>query len=224
MPDTFDAAEKLEELRKKWQFCTACPLNEERSNVVFGEGNPDADILVIGEAPGDKENRSGRPFYGPSGRVLDRFLRHPDVDLDREHDLYVTNVVGCRPTSEEANHKGDMQIVDRKPSKVEKLACRPRLLEIIYLVDPLLIITVGLTPAQAVLGKVPAMRNLRGIIHTLRLQGRHEELTYPVMPIFHTAFLLRDHNRRGDGPWGQTASDMTQVKNIVRHLRQVYGR
>lgn len=214
--------ERLRALRSSWIDCQKCDLCESRTNVVFGEGNPEADILVIGEAPGENEDYEGRPFIGVAGQILNEFL--DSCALSREDDVYVTNVVGCRPTVEGINDRtGEPKIDNRPPSKDEREACRPRVLEIIYIIDPLLIVTIGKVPFQVLFGRAPKMESLRGHMQTLHLAGRHDtDLRYAVLPMYHTAFLNRTHDRRAEGPWGKTMTDWVKVCNVIDYLRSAY--
>lgn len=213
--------EKLSALEERWDGCRRCELCRTRNNIVFGEGSPDADILVVGEAPGEQEDAHGRPFVGPAGAVLDVFV--DSVALNRNSDLFVTNTVCCRPTMPvEDERTGEVRIENRQPNKDERLCCKPRLLETIYVIDPMIIITLGKVPYQVLFGKAPKMESLRGNIQTLHMQGRNTEIRYPVMPLYHTAYLLRTHDKRAEGPWGKTMSDWVKVCNIIDHLREVY--
>ena len=85
----------LEELKKECEACRKCELCESRNNIVFGFGNPNADIMLIGEAPGENEDLSGMPFVGRSGKLLDEFLN--SVGLDRNENVYIANMLKCRP-------------------------------------------------------------------------------------------------------------------------------
>jgi len=213
--------ERIEELEEQWIDCNRCSLCRTRHNVVFGEGNANADILVIGEAPGEQEDLLGRPFIGPAGEVLNGFTSA--LSLDRSIDLYVTNAVACRPTmANKDDRTGELRIENRPPARDERLACLPRLLETIYLVDPMLIVTLGRVPFQVLFGKVPKLDSLRGNIQTLHMWGRYTEIRYPVMPLYHTAFLLRTFDKREEGPWGKTMMDWLKICNIIDHLREVY--
>lgn len=213
--------ERLDALEERWSECRRCELCRTRDNVVFGEGNPDADILVIGEAPGEQEDLRGRPFIGPAGDVLDGFISA--TALDRNVDLFVTNTVGCRPTlAVEDEHTQCIRIENRQPNKDERLSCKPRLMETIYIIDPMLIVALGKVPFQVLFGKAPKMESLRGNIQTLRMQGRYKEIKYPVMPLYHTAYLLRTHDKREEGPWGKTMLDWVKVCNVIDHMREVY--
>lgn len=211
----------LQELRADWINCERCDLCHTRTNVVFGEGNPKADIMVIGEAPGREEDECGRPFEGAAGQILNQFLDH--AFLDRHKDLYTTNVVCCRPTLDSIDDRtGETKTDNRPPSKTEREACHTRLMETIYLVDPLLIITIGKVPFQALLGKASKMAAVRGQMQTFHLAGRHTDIRYGVLPMYHTAFLLRTHDRRPEGPWGKTMSDWVKACNVIDYLREVY--
>ena len=211
----------LRDLKAEWINCNRCDLCKTRKNVVFGEGNPNADILVVGEGPGATEDDTGRPFIGVAGQILDQFLAA--VKLDREEDIYVTNVVGCRPILESIDDRtGEPKIDNRPPSKDERLACKPRLMEILYQVDPLLIITIGKVPMQVLLGKAPTMASIRGCMQTLHVQGRHTEIRYAVLPMYHTAFLNRTHDIRKEGPWGKTMQDWVLACNVIDYLREGY--
>ena len=210
----------LQDLEEGWVDCHRCDLCKERTNVVFGEGNPKADILVIGEGPGQEEDELARPFMGESGRILDQLIEA--VGWERADELYITNVVCCRPTQEVKSDDGKLRIENRPPSKSEREACRSRLLEIIYIVDPLLILALGKVPTQALLGKIGTMESMHGKLYAATLPGRHLPLRYSVMPVYHPAFLLRSFDRREEGSWGLTAKDFARACQIVDHLRRAY--
>lgn len=210
----------LDRLKQDWVDCRRCELCETRTNVVFGSGNPNADVLVLGEAPGREEDEAGVPFIGDSGDILEDFLKA--VCWDREQDVYITNTAACRPTQEVRGEDGKMRIENRPPSRSEREACRSRLLETIYIVDPLLIIAVGKVPAAALLGKVSTVENMHGKLYAAVLEGRHVPIRYTVMPVYHTAFLLRTFDRREDGVWGKSVDDFVLARKIVDHLRVAY--
>lgn len=209
----------LGELEELWRNCSRCGLCETRRKVVFGEGNPNADILIVGEAPGEIEDRQGRPFVGESGRILQEFM--DEVHISREVDCYITNVVGCRPTAEAPDEDGKIRVENRQPSKVEREACRERLLEIIYCVDPLLIIAAGKVPASALLGRIRSMNDMEGQVYTMKMMGRHREIRYPVMVIRHPANLSRTVPKQ-EGEWVNTLRAMFQACEIVDYLRQCH--
>jgi len=211
----------IPEFRDEWGNCQRCDLGAERKRLVFGDGNPRADILVVGESPGPTEDETGLPFQGDAGNIVEQFLEN--VGLDRDNDLYLTNTVCCRPTVEvEDERTGKLRLENRPPSKIEREACKPRLLETIYRVDPLLVITIGKVPFQVLMGQAPKMAAIRGQMQTLHIMGRHMDLRYGLMPLFHTAFLHRTHDKREEGPWGRTLLDWAVVCNVIDHLREAY--
>lgn len=210
----------LADIVDDWMCCTRCPLHESRQSVVFGDGNPEADILIIGEGPGEHEDIQGLPFVGDSGDVLDQFLGA--VRLDRERDCFVTNIVGCRPTLESEGYDGKTRVENRQPNKVEREACWPRVAEIIYRVDPYLIITMGGPALSMVLGKQLKITAHRGRIQEMFLEGRHTIIKYPVLPMWHPSYLLRNPNKTAEGPWDQMAGDFADACIILDYLREVY--
>ena len=150
-------------------ICRACKLCERRNKVVFGTGDPQADLLLIGEGPGAEEDRQGLPFVGPAGQLLTKILRA--IDLDRE-EVYITNVVKCRPPG------------NRDPQPDEVAACRAYLERQIALIQPKLIVALGRVAAQTLLGTDQALGRLRG--HWWQVLGVPTRVTY------HPAALLRN--------------------------------
>jgi len=165
------AFESLEALRTHIGDCTRCPLHAQgRQHIVFGVGNPQADIMFIGEAPGAHEDRQGVPFVGKAGELLTRII---EGGMKRSRDdVYIANVIKCRPPQ------------NRDPSPEEVATCRPFILQQIDLVNPKVIVTLGRVAAQALL------QTKRSITH---MRGEWQELKgVPVMPTFHPAYLLRN--------------------------------
>ncbi len=148
--------------------CTGCRLHTSRKQAVPGEGAANPSVMFVGEAPGAKEDASGRPFVGEAGQLLDAMLRA--IDLDRRQ-VFITNVVKCRPPG------------NRNPSEDEMTACRSFLDRQIQLLAPQLIVCLGKVPAHWILGSTKSMRALRGRWYTYR--------QIPVLPMFHPAYLLR---------------------------------
>jgi len=210
----------MEQLRKEWENCQGCGLCKDRISVVFGEGNPKADIMIIGEAPGEEEDLRGRPFIGPSGEVLDGFLGA--VSLDRKRDLFITNIVACRPFTTSKDDKGRLRTENRQPSKEEREACWPRLYQTIYMVDPWLIIAMGRPAVSVLLRQGAKMTNIQGRIMPMQLDGIHTNITYSVIPMYHPSFLLRNQNKAPEGPWDNTARNFAEVCMILDHLREIY--
>ena len=152
--------------------CTRCPLSRTRTQVVFGEGARNADIMFIGEGPGYQEDQSGRPFVGPAGQLLTRMIRA--MQYDRES-VFIANIVKCRPPG------------NRNPNEEEAAACLPYLHRQIELVDPEVLVLLGAVPLTYLLGKSGITR-LHGT--WLEYRGRR------VMPTFHPSYLLRSPQKK----------------------------
>lgn len=161
--------ENLFHLQQICETCTKCKLHTGRIKLVFGEGNPEAIAMLIGEGPGDQENRTGRPFVGPAGKLLNDMLRA--IDLTRE-DIYICNIVKCRPPN------------NRDPDSSERQACLPYLLEQIQVIQPKLILMMGLVAAQTLLRTNLSLTKLRQTTH--EFQGIKTYVSY------HPAALLRN--------------------------------
>ena len=149
-----DGGPELERLRDEASGCRMCPLWEKGTQTVFGEGPPDARLMLVGEQPGDREDIEGRPFVGPAGRVLDDALREAGIARDR---VYVTNAV---------KHfkwvaRGPRRIHDT-PNEREVVACSPWLRSEIEVVAPAVLVCLGATAAKAMLGKAFRLTQHRG--------------------------------------------------------------
>ncbi|MBV6493183.1 MAG: Type-4 uracil-DNA glycosylase [Turneriella sp.] len=166
----------LEELRRETAICKRCRLSATRTNVVFGEGNPNADLMFIGEGPGKDEDLTGRPFIGRAGMLLTRIIEN-GLKIKRE-DVYIANIVKCRAT---VNGLG---LRDRPPEKDEVDACAPFLREQISLVSPKVIVTLGNPATRFILQKAEGITKLRG------KWGEYNGIA--VMPTYHPSFLLRN--------------------------------
>jgi uracil-DNA glycosylase family 4 len=149
------------------------------TNLVFGTGAADADIMLIGEAPGRDEDREGRPFVGASGQLLDAMLGF--LDLDRETNVYITNILPWRPPG------------NRQPTGAEIAACLPFLERHIALVAPKLLVFLGGTAAKTLLNRTEGITRLRGqwYDYTLPANGGVDSTAIPVMATLHPAYLLR---------------------------------
>ncbi len=169
--ETTAKQELLESLRAQYSSCEKCPLHANRNKFVYGEGNPDAIAMVIGEGPGEEEDKTGRPFVGRAGALLDKMLLA--IDIKRE-DVYIANIVKCRPPG------------NRNPESAERQACLPYLLEQIGIVQPRLILMLGLVAAQTLLQTNSSLEKLRNSTH--EFQGIKTYVTY------HPAALLRNEN------------------------------
>jgi len=149
----------------------------EFQNIVFGEGNPTADLMFVGEAPGAEEDRTGRPFVGKAGQLLDRMIAAMGL---RRQDVYIGNVLKTRPPG------------NATPMAEEIRLCAPYLFEQIRIISPRVIVTLGLPATRSILGTNEAMGRLRGRWRTFTTD---DGLEIPVMPTYHPAFLLRSYTR-----------------------------
>ena len=175
-------------------------LAELSERLVFGDGDPDADLMIVGEAPGEEEDLSGRPFVGRAGQLLDKVLA--SVDIDRA-DVYVTNMVKFRPPG------------NRNPRPEEIAASVPLLLEQIRFVRPQVIATLGNVPTQWFLGSKEGITRLRGrwaSWHGVRL-----------LPLYHPAYLLRNPSREVGSPKWETWQDMKALKAVLADLGPKHG-
>jgi DNA polymerase len=163
----------LAALQKFLEGCPRCKLSKSRTNIVFGQGNPKADLMFVGEAPGREEDEQGLAFVGRAGGLLTKIIEA--MGKTRE-DVWICNVLKCRPPN------------NRNPEADEVAACMPFLDEQIRLVSPRVIVTLGTYSAQAVLGTDEPIGRLRGRWQSAR--------GVKVMPTFHPAFLLRSPNAR----------------------------
>ena len=155
-------SDELEALHEEMRGCTRCPLHEARNRVVPGEGPADARVMLVGEAPGEQEDRDGRPFTGRSGAFLDGLLE--DAGIAREG-LYITSSVKCRPPGNRTPHAGELR------------TCRQAWLERqLELVDPELVVLLGRTAVRQVLGRDEKLSDLRG--EPLEHGGREHLVTY----------------------------------------------
>ena len=161
----------LNDLYEQSKTCTKCRLAATRTNFVFGEGNPEAQIAVIGEAPGAEEDAQGRPFVGRSGKLLDKILEA--IGFSRE-DVFICNIIKCRPPE------------NRNPLTDEIECCMPWLKTQLQLIKPKIVLLLGRVAANTVLNNKQSMGNLREKI--IRWNG------YDVIVTYHPAALLRNPN------------------------------
>lgn len=177
------------------------PLFPEGTNMVIYRGNPAADLMIIGEAPGTEEDRQGKPFVGRSGQLLDKILHA--VDLDPEEDVFITNAVFRLPPG-----NGGKPL--RKPTSDEIQFYKPYLLELIRLVDPVIMLLTGNVATEALLDRV-GITKLRG--EWFEWNGRY------AMPIFHPAYLLRNPSRKPGQPKALTWRDIQEVRRKYDELK-----
>src|SRR5690606_9727072 len=167
-------ANDLEAMREQVVQCTACGLCNGRRHAVFGTGAQPARWMVVGEAPGEQEDRQGLPFVGRSGQLLDAMLA--SVGMSREKDVFIANVIKCRPPG------------NRNPKPEEIAACSPYLMRQIELLKPERILVLGRFAAQTLLGTDATIGSLRGRRHELAAEDGRK---IPVVVSYHPAYLLR---------------------------------
>ena len=178
----------LAEIREEVSTCKACSLCEGRTNVVFGEGNPHARVMIIGEAPGKNEDLQGKPFVGAAGKFLDELLEV--AGLKREG-VFIANVLKCRPPS------------NRNPKPEEIEACATFLRQQTQTISPDVIVTLGNFATQFILRTGVGITHLRG---TVQRAGR-----FLVLPVFHPAAAIYDRSKRD-----VLLSDFERVGSLVR--------
>lgn len=170
-------------------------LEELSDNLVFGEGNPDAQLVLIGEAPGEDEDLSGRPFVGRAGQLLDKILESVGIHRD---DIYITNIVKYRPPG------------NRNPTPQETLVSEPLLLAQLKLIRPQVIATLGNVPTQYFLGTKDGITKTHG--------NWYEWHGVRVFPLYHPAYLLRNPSRERGSPKWQMWQDMKELKRVLDEL------
>ena len=196
--DTSHASLTLDALEARVAGCTLCPLHESRTHAVFGEGAREAEVMFVGEGPGEVEDNTGRPFVGPAGQKLDEVLH--SVGIERS-DVFITNIVKCRPPK------------NRVPCKTEMETCFPYLEAQIALIQPSLIVTLGNTSTQWLLPDAPGITKSRGSLFTWR--GGIQ-----MFPMFHPSYLLRYPSREKGSPKYLTWQDIQRVKAWLDERRQ----
>lgn len=182
----------LDEIRKECEGCRKCSLAETRTNVVFGVGNPHADIMFVGEAPGEKEDLSGIPFVGAAGKLFDKYLVAVGIPRD---EVYIANMLKCRPPK------------NRDPKPEEQDLCIEYLREQVRAVSPKLIVC---------LGRIAAMRLIKP---DFRITAEHgiwfERGAFSICAVYHPSALLRDSRKKDD-----MLADMMDIKRRLDALKQ----
>jgi DNA polymerase len=173
--EEWEETNKLDRLEKLINKCTACKLHEGRNKFVFGSGNPNADVMVVGEGPGAEEDKQGLPFVGRAGKLLTDVLKAINFSRD---EVYIANIVKCRPPG------------NRTPLPDEMETCLPYLKKQIEIINPKVILCLGLTAAKGLLKKRESLTSLRGKIFEFE--------NAKVMVTYHTAALLRNPNWKRD--------------------------
>lgn len=180
-----------EELETACKSCRKCALHETRTNVVFGAGIKDAEVMLIGEGPGENEDLTGEPFVGRAGKLLDDMLKI--INLDREKNIYIANMVKCRPPK------------NRDPLSSEQEACMDWLYTQISLIQPKIIIC---------LGRISAMALIKDSFKITKEHGQwFEKDGIKYMAIYHPSALLRDPGKRPE-----TFEDLKKIERGIKEL------
>lgn len=183
---------RLDNIENKCIDCASCELHKTRNNIVFADGNPEtASIILIGEAPGENEDLQGIPFVGRAGKLLNDYLM--EAGLSRENDLYIINIVKCRPPE------------NRVPTKEEKFTCKQFLIEQILTVDPKLILLCGSTAMSEFLNK-GKITDVHGKIFDIEIAQK----TYKAMPILHPSPLCRFSDKKN-----VMIKDLSVAKSLI---------
>lgn len=183
-----EKAKELKKLEEEVRQCTKCELCKNRTNVVFGTGDPDADLMFVGEAPGYYEDMQGEPFVGRAGQLLTKIIE--SIGLKRR-DVYIANILKCRPPE------------NRNPTANEIILCTPHLIKQIEIICPKIICALGTFAAQTLLGTKESIGRLRGKFH--EYQGTKLLVTY------HPAYLLRNPNDKKKA-W----KDIKKVRDFLK--------
>ncbi len=189
--------ENLKKLEKEVQQCKSCPLYISRNNTVFYDGSENAKIMLIGEAPGADEDKSGKPFVGRAGKLLNEFLH--SAGINRDEDLYIANTLKCRPPE------------NRKPTKEEKAACERYLRAQIEIIKPKIIVLCGATAMESFLDKKFKISKVRGQIFE-NIEG-YKGIKF--IPILHPSYLLRQHSTDVGSPRDLTLKDLIMIKKTA---------
>ena len=176
--------------------CRRCALCETRKQTVFGQGNPNARVVFVGEAPGYEEDKQGVAFVGPAGQQLTRMINA--MGLSRE-EVYICNVLKCRPPG------------NRDPMADEVLACSPYLREQLSIIEPEMIVTLGAPAAKTLLKSTSSIGKLRGRFHDCFISEETDtSRAIPLMPTYHPAYLLRSPSEKR-----KTWSDLQMVMKVL---------
>jgi len=187
----------LDEICNEVKKCRLCFLAEHRTNTVFGEGNPDAIVMFIGEGPGEDEDRTGRPFVGRAGQLLTQILLAANI---KREEVYIANMVKCRPLG------------NRNPENNEMDACFPYLEAQIAIINPSIIVTLGNVPTSYLLSTKDPISKIRG-------QWQEWRGGKKIFPMFHPSFLLRYNDRTRGSPRYLTWEDIQEVKRNYDLMR-----
>ena len=184
--------ESLDQFFDRINQCQKCQLGQTRTNFVFGVGDPNADLVLVGEAPGEQEYLQGEPFVGRAGKLLDKILSA--IKLSRNHGVYICNVLKCRPPNNR----------DPLPSEVEQ--CEPYLIHQINLIKPRLIVALGRVAAKTLLKQNLPLKDMRSI--------KHDYHGTPLVVTYHPAALLRNQNLK-PAAW----EDFKWIRRLIKESK-----
>lgn len=193
----------LDELRSQAIQCTACGLSERRTNVVFGEGNPRSPLVLVGEGPGDQEDRTGRPFVGRAGQLLDKALIEAGLSRDQ---VYICNTVKCRAADWSS---GKPQ--NRPPAEEETATCRQWLLPQLSIIAPKVILCVGAPSAKNLIRKSFAITKERGLYFPC-------EYAKTAIATLHPSYILRQQRPDNDGGYSLLVADIQKAWDAAVRL------
>lgn len=187
----------LDDVKAKCRECCVCAPGSGRKNIVFSDGNPDAKIMIIGEAPGASEDETGIPFVGRAGKLLTQFLE--EAGISREKDVYICNVLKCRPPE------------NRVPTKQEIAACDKFLQAQIDFVRPKLIVLCGKSACSGFIKEKFVISQIRGKFFDIeRDYGKIKAVA-----VFHPSYLLRNHSLEKNSPRWLTKQDFLNIKKFL---------
>ncbi len=178
----------LDSFHQQIHKCQNCQLGQSRTKFVFGVGDPNASLVLVGEAPGEQEDLKGEPFVGRAGQLLDKILAA--IDRSREKDVYICNVLKCRPPQ------------NRDPRSDEVEQCEPYLIHQINLIQPKLIVALGRVAGKTLLNVDNSLKSMRGILHNYH--------NTPLIVTYHPAALLRNPNWKPE-----TWKDFKWIRSMI---------
>lgn len=184
---------ELEQIKENCKNCQKCQLSKTRNNIVFSDGKPNSNLMLIGEAPGFYEDKQGKPFVGKAGQLLDRIFS--SVGLSRKHDIYICNTLKCRPPD------------NRDPLPEEKAACREYLDAQIEILKPQIILLCGRVALNSMIDTNLTITKVRG----KWFDGPNN---CKMMPIFHPSYLLRNDSREKGSPKWLMWQDIKEIKKV----------
>ncbi|MFC1770848.1 uracil-DNA glycosylase [Candidatus Margulisiibacteriota bacterium] len=188
-----------QDLAETCDNCQKCELSSTRKNVVVGYGPVPCNVMAVGEGPGSEEDIQGKPFVGKAGQLLTKMLQ--SIDIDREKDIFITNIVKCRPPQ------------NRNPLPTEIEACQPYLVRQIQLVQPKVLILLGSPALKTVIDDKLSITKERG--KWIKQEVNYMDDLLYIMPIFHPSFLLRNESKEKGSPKWLAWKDMQEIKIAI---------